>query len=254
MARIKFLLTTLVICFLSIVAMAQNTTTKSTKPTIILVHGLWADGSAWNKVTAILQAEGYPVIAVQNPTTSLEDDVAATNRAINQATGDVILVGHSWGGFVIGEAGISNKVKGLVYIAALIPDKGETIGGFSAQAAPTNLGSYLVNNNGYLTLSKQGVQEAFAGDLSAKEQNLIFATQPPASQKVFEAIAQNTAWKNKPSFYLVATQDGAINPELERLMAKRANATIAEVDASHVPMLSQPNAVLKIIKQAIAAI
>lgn len=254
MARIKFLLTTLIICFVSTVALAQNTATKNTKPTIILVHGLWADGSAWNKVTAILQAEGYPVIAVQNPTTSLEDDVAATNRAISQATGDVILVGHSWGGFVIGEAGISSKVKGLVYIAALIPDKGETIGGFSAQAAPTSLGSYLVNNNGYLTLSKQGVQEAFAGDLSPKEQNLIFATQPPASQKVFEAIAQNTAWKNKPSFYLVATQDGAINPELERLMAKRANATIAEVDASHVPMLSQPNAVLKIIKQAIAAI
>ena len=227
--------------------------TKLLKPTIVLVHGLWADGSAWNKVTTALQAQGYPVIAVQNPTTSLADDIAATNKAIDRATGDVILVGHSWGGFVIGEAGVSPKVKALVYVAALVPDKGETLPSLSAKAPATELGKYLQNNDGFLTLTKEGVQKAFAGDVTAREQNLIFATQPPASQAVFTATAENAAWKTKPSFYLVAKNDKAINPELERIMAKRANATTVETDASHVPMISKPEAVIKIIQQAAAS-
>ena len=223
------------------------------KPTIVFVHGLWADGSAWNKVTTALQAQGYPVIAVQNPTTSLADDIAATNRAIDRATGDVILVGHSWGGFVISEVGISPKVKALVYVAALVPDKGETLPSLSAKAPATELGKYLQNNDGFLTLTKEGVQKAFASDATAAEQNLIFATQPPASQSVFAAVAENAAWKNKPTFYLVAKNDKAINPELERIMAKRANATTVEIDASHVPMVSKPAAVIKLIQQAAAS-
>ena len=180
----------------------------------------------------------------------MEDDVAETNRAISRAEGDVILVGHSWGGFVISEAGVSEKVKALVYIAALVPDKGETMATLSEKAPATKLGSYLVNNDGFITLSKEGVQKAFADDCTLKDQNLIFATQPPASQTVFSAVAQNAAWKLKPSFYLVAKKDGAINPELERLMAKRANATTIEVNASHVPMVSNPFAVLEIVKKA----
>ena len=228
--------------------------TKSIKPTIVLVHGLWADGSAWNKVTAVLQAQGYPVIAVQNPTTSLADDVSATNNAIDRATGDVILVGHSWGGFVIGEAGVSPKVKALVYIAALVPDKGETLPSLSAKATATDLSKYLQNNGGFLTLTKEGVLKAFAGDVIATEQNLIFATQPPASQNLFTATAENVAWKIRPTFYLVAKNDKAINPELERMMAKRANAITVEVDASHVPMISKPEAVIKIIEQAAASL
>ena len=227
--------------------------TNKVKPTIVLVHGLWADGSAWNKVTSALQAQGYPVIAVQNPTTSLADDIAATNKAIDRATGDVILVGHSWGGFVIGEAGVSPKVKALVYIAALVPDKGETLTSLSAKAPATELGKYLQNNDGFLTLTKEGVQKAFAGDVTDREQNLIFATQPPASQSVFAAVAENAAWKNKPTFYLVAKNDKAINPELERIMAKRANATTVEIEASHVPMVSKPAAVIKLIQQAVAS-
>ena len=243
-------LAVIIICLLSITGFSQTNNSEDKKPTIIFVHGLWADGSAWNKVTASLQAEGFPVIAVQNATISLEDDVAATNRAISRADGDVILVGHSWGGFVISEAGIAPKVKALVYIAAFVPDKGETIATLSAKAPATKLGNYLVNNDGFMTLSKEGVQKAFANDCSPKEQNLIFATQPPASQNVFAAVTQNVAWKLKPSFYLVAKKDGAINPELERLMAKRANAKTIEVNASHVPMISNPETVLKIVKQA----
>ena len=254
-AQKTFLLAFLYAVLFSTVSFSQTGSSqkKSLKPTIVLVHGLWADGSAWNKVTTALQAQGYPVIAVQNPTTSLADDIAATNRAIDRATDDVILVGHSWGGFVIGEAGISPKVKALVYIAALVPEKGETLPSLSAKAPATELGKYLQNNDGFLTLTKEGVQKAFAGDITATEQNLIFATQPPASQAVFTATAENVAWKTKTSFYLVAKKDKAINPELERIMAKRANAITVETDASHVPMLSKPAAVIKIIQQAAAS-
>ena len=254
-AQRTFFLATLFAVLFSTVSFSQTGSNKAikVKPTIVLVHGLWADGSAWNKVTTALQAQGYPVIAVQNPTTSLIDDVAATNKAIERATGDVVLVGHSWGGFVIGEAGVSPKVKALVYVAALVPDKGETLPSLSAKAPATELGKYLQNNDGNLTLTKQGVQKAFAGDVTTTEQNLIFATQPPASQSVFTAMADNVAWKTKPSFYLVAKNDKAINPELERTMAKRANATTVETDASHVPMLSKPAVVTRLIQQAAAS-
>ena len=139
-------------------------------------------------------------------------------------------------------------------MAALVPDKGETLPSLSAKAPATELGKYLQNNDGFLTLTKEGVQKAFAGDATDREQNLIFATQPPASQSVFAAVAENTAWKTKPSFYLVAKNDKAINPELERIMAKRANATTVEAEASHVPMISKPEAVLKIIQQAAAGL
>ena len=143
--------------------------------------------------------------------------------------------------------------KALVYVAALVPDIGETLSSLSAKAPATELGKYLQNNDGFLTLTKEGVQKAFAGDVTAAEQNLIFATQPPASQSVFAAVAENAAWKNKPTFYLVAKNDKAINPELERIMAKRANATTVEIDASHVPMVSKPAAVIKLIQQAVAS-
>jgi pimeloyl-ACP methyl ester carboxylesterase len=140
--------------------------TAAGKPTIIFVHGLWADGSSWSKVIAPLQENGYKVISVQNPTTSLADDVAATKRAIARAGGDVILVGHSWGGFVISEAGTDPHVKGLVYVAALMPDNGETLPSLSAKAVPTKLNDYLQNNNGFMTLTREGVRIVFAGDVS----------------------------------------------------------------------------------------
>jgi pimeloyl-ACP methyl ester carboxylesterase len=221
------------------------------KPTIILVHGLWADGSCWSKVIPGLLEKGYKVIAVQNPTTSIEDDVAATQRAIESAGGDVILVGHSWGGFVISEAGKDPHVKALVYVAAFAPDKGETLTSLFEKAPPTQLTSYLQTVDGFITLSKDGVTKAFADDLPANEQNMVFTVQQPASQNVFKAVGNNAAWKQKPSWYIVASEDKTIHPDLERIMAERAKAKIAVIQSSHVPMLSHPEKVLDVILSAV---
>ena len=217
---------------------AQTAKSISTKPTIIFVHGLWADGSSWNKVIPSLLQQGFNVISVQNPTTSLEDDVAATKRAIKLAGGDVILVGHSWGGFVITEAGDDPHVKALVYVAAYAPDQGETVPSVTEKAPPTQLTNFLQTTDGFVTLSKEGVTKAFANDLPADEQNMIFCVQQPASQSVFKGVASHVAWKQKPSWYVVAAEDLNINPELQRLMAERAKAKTTIVKSSHVPMLA----------------
>jgi pimeloyl-ACP methyl ester carboxylesterase len=238
--------------FLSLAStvLSQETATTKTKPTIVLVHGLWADGSSWSKVIPLLIEEGFEVISVQNPTTSLEDDVAATNAAIERTKGAVILVAHSWGGFVITEAGTHPRVKGLVYVAAFAQDKGETIPTLSTNAAPTKLADFLNKTNGVLTVSRAGVAEAFAGDLPPHEQNLIYAVQQPASPKVFEAIGEHAAWKTKPSWYVVASNDKTIHPDLEKWMARRANAKTTTLESSHVAMVSRPQEVFKVILDA----
>src|SRR5215510_9940256 len=164
---------------------AQTGGSMSKKATIVFVHGLWADGSSWSKLINPLVDKGYEVISVQNPTTSLEDDVTATKRAIDRAGGDVILVGHSWGGFVITEVGVDPRVKALVYIAAFAPDKGETAASLSESVAKTILPSFVQDTNGYLTLSREGVAKGFAGDLTPKEQDVVYAVQQPASKSVF---------------------------------------------------------------------
>ena len=236
--------------FLHSNASAQTGGSMNTRPTIVFVHGLWADGSCWSKVINPLVDKGYKVISVQNPTTSLEDDVAATKRAIDRADGDVILVGHSWGGSVITEAGADPRVKALVYIAAFAPDKGETAASLGKSVAPTILPSFIQNANGYLTLSREGVAKAFAADLSPQEQDFVYAVQEPAFQKVFGDLGVNAAWKTKPSWYVVASEDNAINPELEKRMAKRANAKTTILKSSHVAMLSKPKEVLDVILDA----
>ncbi len=228
----------------------QSGKAANSKPTIVFVHGLWADGSSWSKVIDPLLDEGFEIISVQNPTTSLEDDVAAANTAIERTEGDVILVGHSWGGFVITEAGVHPRVKGLVYVAAFAPDKGETVPTLSANAAPTQLTEFLQTTTGLLTLTKKGVVEAFARDLPGKEQNVVHAVQQPASPKVFAGVAANAAWKTKPSWYVVAAEDKVINPDLEKWMAKRAGSKITILDASHVAMVSKPKEVLAVILEA----
>ncbi|QIF02267.1 alpha/beta hydrolase [Roseimicrobium sp. ORNL1] len=232
-------------------ALGQNEKPMNAKPTIVLVHGLWADGSSWNKVITPLVEDGFEVISVQNPTTTLEDDVAAANAAIERAKGDVILVGHSWGGFVITESGAHPKVKGLVYVAAFAPDKGETVPTLSANAAPTKLSDFLKETNGLLTVSKEGVFKVFAGDLPKSEQEVIYVVQQPASPKVFAGVGQQAAWKTKPSWYVVASQDKTINPELEAWMAKRAKSKTTVLEASHVAMLSKPKEVLEVILDAV---
>jgi pimeloyl-ACP methyl ester carboxylesterase len=238
------------VMFLCSNAVAQTRGSMNRKMTIVFVHGLWADGSCWSKQINPLVDQGYKVIAVQNPTTSLEDDVAATKRAIDRADGDVILVAHSWGGSVITEAGADPRVKALVYIAAYAPDKGETVASLTESVPPTILSGFLQNANGYLTLSREGVAKAFAADLTPKEQDLIYAVQPPAFEKVFGGVGVNAAWKTKPSWYVVASEDHTINPELEQRLAKRANAKTTVLKSSHVAMLSKPNEVLDVIVDA----
>lgn len=238
------------VLFLVSSAVSQTGDPMNKKLTIVFVHGLWADGSSWSKVINPLVDKGYKVISVQNPTTSLEDDVAATKRALDRADGDVVLVGHSWGGFVITEAGADPRVKALVYIAAYAPDKGETVGSLTESVAPTILPGFLQNANGHLTLSKEGVVKAFATDLSPKEQDLVYAVQPPASQKVFGDVGANAAWRTKPSWYVVASEDNTINPELEKRMAERANAKTTILKSCHVAMLSNPKEVLDVIFDA----
>ena len=251
-AMVLFLI--LAFLFISGNSYSQSKNPVMSKTTIVFVHGLWADGSSWSKVAALLLEKGYNVITVQNPTTSIEDDAAATQRAIERAAGDVVLVGHSWGGFVISEAGNHPKVKALVYVAAYVPDKGETIPTVSEKAAGTNVRSFLQSVGGYLTLTKEGVQKAFANDLPAKEQELVFAVQQPAFPKVFEAIGTNTAWKQKPSWYIVASEDNTIHPELEKMMAARAKSKTTILKSSHVAMLSKPKEVSEVILDAVAQV
>jgi len=248
MKTLKFYSLLLLALMLTVGTRAQGTDAE--KPTIVFVHGVWADGSCWADEIAALQAKGYRVVSVQNPVTSLAEDVATTKRAIDLIKGKIILVGHSWGGFVITQAGNDPKVVGLVYLAAYAPDLDETILTVSANAPQTELAKYFVPSSGFLFLSEEGVKTVFAADLSAKQQALIYATQIPASQSVFADKSVSPAWKQKPTWYVVAKNDKAIHPDLERFMAKRMKAKTIEIESSHVVMNSHPKEVLKVIEEA----
>jgi pimeloyl-ACP methyl ester carboxylesterase len=248
MKTIKFLALAVLVLLGNINLQAQ--TEDASKPTIIFVHGVWADGSSWSNQISALQAKGYPVTSVQNPVTSLADDVAATKRAISIAKGKVILVGHSWGGMVISQAGNDPKVIGLVYVAALAPDLGESITTLNQKGPAGTIGQYITPVDGFLHLSREGVRKAFAQDLPEKEQDLVYATQTPGNAIVFDEKSGEPAWKTKKSWFVLATEDKAINPEVQRFMAKRANAKTTEIKASHVVMLSHPKEVLSVIEEA----
>lgn len=233
---------------LMIAAGTQAQATDNEKPTIIFVHGIWADGSCWTNQIEALQAQGYHVISVQNPVTSLAEDTATTQRAIDLVKGKVILVGHSWGGMVITQAGNDPKVVGLVYLAAYGPDSGESLSAVSTNAPQTELTKYLVPTGGYVFISEEGVKNVFANELSPKQQALVYATQIPASHTVFDDKSGDPAWKHKPTWYVVAKNDKTIHPDLERFMAKRMNAKTTELASCHVMMLSHPTEVLKVIE------
>ena len=220
---------------------------------IVLVHGAFADGSSWAKVIPILQAKGYKVTAVQNPLTSLDDDVAATRRALALQDGPAILVGHSWAGVVITEAGTDAKVAGLVYVAAFGPDQGETVGELGKKyPPPPALAAPVADKDGFLSLSEDAVVKHFASDLLPGEARVVAATQGPINASAFGAQVSGVAWKTKPSWYVVATLDEAIAPDEERFFAKRMKATTTELKTSHVAMLSQPKAVAAVIMDAAA--
>jgi pimeloyl-ACP methyl ester carboxylesterase len=219
------------------------------KPSIVFVHGLWADGSCFSKVISPLQAEGYQVIASQHGLDSLEDDVATVTRTMGRVAGPVLLVGHSYGGTVITAAGTDDRVAGLVYISALAPDESETSQSLQDQFPATEVFKYIEVADGRIWLQPEGTRE-FAGDLPEQEQKLVWATQVVPDPNLFNEKLPGTAWRTKPSWYIVANHDHTVNPDLERFVAKRMGARTYDVDSSHVPMLSQPDFVFDVIRTA----
>lgn len=220
--------------------------------TVVLVHGAFADGSSWNPVIDRLQRQHTEVIAVQLPLTSLKEDVAATQRAIARAHGDVVLVGHSWGGTVISEAGNDARVKALVYVAAFAPDSGKSTADLAGSyPAPPGSAGIAKTADGFLYLPAKSVRQDFAPDIKAAEQNRLTATQGPIRADAFAEKVTHAAWHDKPSWYVVSKSDRMINPDLERAMAKAIDAKTTEVAASHVSMVSQPEEIARVIEQAV---
>ena len=227
--------------------MAQSTPVKN----IVLVHGAFADGSSWSKVIPLLQAKGFNVTSVAIPLTSFGGDVAATKRAIAAADGPVILVGHSYGGLVITEAGNDPKVAGLVYAAAFAPDANQTIAEISKPFPPApGLTKVKPLTDGFILLTPEGIETAFAQDLTREEKALLVSVQPQTSGSIFEAKPTTAAWHTKPSWYIVASNDRMIAPEQEKSMAKQMNATTTVLASSHVVMLTHPKEVAKVIEDA----
>jgi pimeloyl-ACP methyl ester carboxylesterase len=243
----KKLIIAFTVLFSSGFAFAQKPTVKN----IVLVHGAYADGSGWEAVYNILTHKGYNVTVVQNPLTSLEDDVAAVNRALAKQDGPTVLVGHSWGGTVITEAGNSPKVVSLVYVAAFAPDAGESTLTLvqSAPPAPEN-GILFPDSSGFSYYGKEKFHAGFCADLPKEKADFMFASQGPLAGKAFVAVITQAAWKTKPSWAIVPTADKSINPEIERRMYKRANATVTELNGSHVIFISKPKEVAAVIEAA----
>jgi pimeloyl-ACP methyl ester carboxylesterase len=218
---------------------------------VVLVHGAWADGSSWSKVIPLLEKKGLHVVCVQNPLTSFADDVAASKRLIDTQDGPVLLVGHSYGGAVITEAGNNDKVARLVYVAAFAPDTGESAGSLSKPYGPTpGVGELRPIADGFLVLTPKGVLEDFAPDLSLPEKTLLIATQAPTQGGVLGTPISSAAWRTKPSWFVIASNDRMIAPQQERDTAKRMNAVTLTLPTSHVPMLSKPTEVADFIVKA----
>ncbi|MBC7935570.1 MAG: alpha/beta hydrolase [Rhizobacter sp.] len=218
---------------------------------VILVHGAFADGSGWEEVYNILTKKGYNVTIVQNPCSSLEDDVAATNKALERQDGPSILVGHSWGGTVITQAGLSPKVVRLVYINAFVPEVGETAGQLaSSEPAAKEAGALLPDENGWLWYPKDKFHMGFAGDISKQKSDFMYDSQVPITAKCFSTPVTVAAWKTKPSYAVVSTGDKSLNPIIERRMYKRAGSIVTEINASHVVYISQPKKIASVIEAA----
>jgi pimeloyl-ACP methyl ester carboxylesterase len=222
-------------------------------PSIVFVHGIWADGSSFSKLIPALQAEGHEVIAAQYGLDTLAGDVAAVRRTLGRVSSPAILVGHSYGGTVITAAGTDERVAGLVYIAALAPDADETSQSQQTKFPVTDVFKYVAVADGRVWMLPEGVK-CFAGDLSEEEQRVVWATHFAPAANLFNEKVEGTAWRSKPSWYIVAKNDRTVQPELERFLAKRMGATTYEVESSHVPMLSNPDMVLDVIRTAAKAV
>lgn len=227
----------------------------STKPTIVFCHGIWADGSCFGKVIPALQADGHEVISVQYGLDSFEEDVATVKRTLNRVGSPVLLVGHSYGGATITAAGVDPRVVGLVYIAAVAPDAGETVQN-QLDKYPSDIFTRVEVADGRAWMLPNGT-EFFAGDLPEAEQKLVWATHYAPVFDLFhqqKLRASDIAWKSKLSWYVLATKDHTVHPDLQRWVSKRMGAAVTEVESSHVPMLSQPNVVIGAIRQAVQAL
>jgi pimeloyl-ACP methyl ester carboxylesterase len=232
------------------VVMSQIGTSSAVK-NIVLVHGGFVDGSGWQGVYKALKKNGYSVTIVQNPTLSLADDVAVTKRALVTQNGPVILVGHSYGGVVITEAGNDPKVAGLVYIAAFAPDKGESVASLIKDPPPgAPVPPILPPQDGYLFLDKTEFAASFAADVRSDVAEFMADSQVPWGVEALSGAISHPAWKTKPSWYLVSTEDRMIPPDAQRAMSKRTGSTVVEVKGSHAVYVSQPQAVAALIEKA----
>lgn len=238
-------------------AVSTASLAAETAKTVVFVHGAFADGSSWNKVIPLLQAKGLKTISVQNPLTSLADDVQHTKRAIENAEGPVVLVGHSWGGMVITETGVDDKVGSLVFISAFAPEKGEHIHdilheahGVKKIAKVPGFKNPIVDKNGYITLSEETFIKYFANDIPEADAKLLAATQGPLHKDGLDQVPNAAAWKTKPSWFIISSNDQMLAPDVQRLMANNANGKTIELATSHVPMLADPNGVAKVILEA----
>ena len=223
------------------------------KPSIVFAHGIWADGSCFQKLIPTLRSEGHQVIAAQYGLDTLKGDVDATVRSIGRVSGPVVLVGHSYGGTVITHAGTHSRVAALVYIAALGPDETETSQGQQDKFPKTDVFKYVEVADGRVWMKPEGVS-CFAGDLTLEEQGVVWSTHFAPALDLFTQKHEGVAWRSKPSWAIVATEDRTVHPDLERFAAKRMGATAVEVNSSHVPMLSHPKAVLDVIRNAARAV
>ena len=229
----------------------MSATLAASAASIVLVHGGFVDGSGWRGVYDILVKGGYSVSVVQNPTLSLDDDVAVTQRVIALQPGPVILVGHSYGGVVITQAGSDPKVVGLVYIAAFAPDKGESVAALIANPPPgAPVPPILPPLDGFLMLDKEKFAASFAADVRPEEAAFMANSQVPWGVKALEGVVSEPAWRSKPSWYLLATDDRMIPPPAQQFMSKRAGSTVVESKGSHAVYVSQPAAVAALIERA----
>jgi pimeloyl-ACP methyl ester carboxylesterase len=217
---------------------------------VVLVHGAWADGSSWGEVIPRLQAAGLHVTAVQNPLSSLEDSVAATRRVLALQDGPTVLVAHSWGGTVISEVGTDPKVSSLVYVAARAPDAGEDFVALSGKFPTGQVRAGIQTHDGYTRLSEESFLKYFANGVPEKKARELYAEQGDTAASIFAGRTTQAAWRDKPSFYAVSKEDKTINPDLERFLAKRMNATTIELDAGHLSLVSKPKEIANLILAA----
>jgi pimeloyl-ACP methyl ester carboxylesterase len=226
------------------IVQAQNT---SVAKNVVLVHGLYADGSSWIEVIPYLQRAGLQVTAVQNPLTSLAEDVAATRRVLALQDGPTVLVGHSFAGTIISEAGNDPKVSALVYVAARAPDAGEDFGALAAKFPKPPASAGVIKQDGFFWLSEEAFLRDFAGDVEPSKARALYAVQGRGAEALPNTQTTTAAWRVKPTWYQVSTEDRTINPELERFLAKRMNATTIELGSSHVSLVSHPKEIADLI-------